>query len=73
MFDAIFIRIEPQYIHYIKQIMEGYEYLGVVSTVNRAEGILTIRVTPDTCREVHEILKHLPIPFQYISMDCFSS
>jgi hypothetical protein len=69
MADTIFIRIDPQYIHYINQIMEGYEYLGVVSTVNRAEGILTIRVTPDTYQEVEDILKQLPIPFTYVRMD----
>jgi putative protease len=69
MADTIFIQINPQYIHYINQIMEGYEYLGVVSTVNRAEGILTIRVTPDTYREVRDILEQLPIPFAYVSMD----
>ncbi|HEY3424086.1 MAG TPA: DUF4911 domain-containing protein [Negativicutes bacterium] len=69
MADTIFIQIDPQYIHYINQIMEGYEYLGVVSTVNRAEGILTIRVTPDTYQEVKDILKQLPIPLIYVSMD----
>jgi hypothetical protein len=46
--------------------MEGYEYLGVVTTVNSSEGIIAIRVTPDTVNDVRTILANLPIDFEYI-------
>lgn len=62
----IYIQVEPRNVNYINRIMEGYEYLGVVSTLDRKAGILVIRATPDTAGEVHEILAHLPITVQYL-------
>lgn len=62
----IYIQLEPKYVNFINRIMEGYEYLGVVSTLNRKEGILVIRATPDTAEEVHKILAHLPIDIRYV-------
>lgn len=63
----IYIQLEPKYVNYINRIMEGYEYLGVVSTLNRQEGIVVIRATPDTVTEVHKILANLPITVQYVT------
>jgi arginine repressor len=66
MLDNILIRVNPQNINYINRIMEGYEYLGIVTTVNREQGILMIRVTPDTCNEVKKIIANLPIKFEFV-------
>jgi len=60
------IRVNPSAIHYINRIMEGYEYLGTVSTVKREEGIVIIRGTPDTESDIREILAHLDIPYEYV-------
>lgn len=65
----IYIQVEPKYVNYVNRIMEGYEYLGVVSTLNRQEGILVIRATPDTAAEVREILAHLPIEPRYVDIE----
>ncbi|HWR44914.1 DUF4911 domain-containing protein [Sporomusa sp.] len=64
--SPIYIQVEPRNVNFINRIMEGYEYLGVVSTLDRTAGILVIRATPDTAREVHNILANLPISVQYI-------
>lgn len=64
--ETIYLRVQPHDINYINRIMEGYEYLGVVTTVNRTEGILKIRVTPDTYDEVKAIVTHLPISTEMI-------
>ncbi|MEN6412575.1 MAG: DUF4911 domain-containing protein [Veillonellales bacterium] len=69
MTEKIYIQVEPQVINYVNRIMEGYEYLGVVSTVNKAEGILLVRVTPDTAGEVKEILNHLAVKITYFDSD----
>ncbi len=66
MYEEILISIDVKHINYINRIMEGYEYLGVVTTVKDREGVLRIRVTPDTYKEVQDILAHLPIPFAYV-------
>lgn len=66
MTDVIYVRLDPTHINYVNRIMEGYEYLGVVTTVNRNEGIVAIRVTPDTAHDVRTILARLPMTFEYI-------
>lgn len=64
--EVIFIKVEPSNINYVNRIMEGYEYLGVVTTVNSAEGKLIVRVTFDTYHEVEKILKKLPIWLEFV-------
>ncbi|EAX47934.1 hypothetical protein TcarDRAFT_1623 [Thermosinus carboxydivorans Nor1] len=66
MAESVYIRVAPQYINFVNQIMEGYEYLGVVTTVNRTEGLLVVRATPDTCADVREILRKLPLPIEFV-------
>ena len=68
MCEEILIKIDMKHVNYINRIMEGYEYLGVVTTVKEMENVLRIRVTPDTYHEVQEILANLPIEFEYV--DC---
>jgi len=68
MDNVIFVRVDPKDINYLNRIMEGYEYLGVVTTVDRSGGIVAIRVTPDTGCEVRTILANLSIPIEYIPL-----
>lgn len=62
MNDEIFIQVAPRDINYVNRIMEGYEYLGMVSTIDSKQGLLVVRVTPDTRALVEEILANLPVP-----------
>jgi hypothetical protein len=64
--SAIFFRILTRDVNFVNQIFEGYEYLGVVSTVDRARGILVVRATPDTASEAREVLENLPIELEFI-------
>jgi glutaredoxin-related protein len=68
MNDEILIKIDMKDVNYINRVMEGYEYLGVVTTVKEVQNVLRIRTTPDTYSEVQEILANLPIPFEYVNM-----
>jgi len=68
MYEEILIEIDMKNINYINRIMEGYEYLGVVTTVKDMKNILRIRVTPDTYSEVQEILANLPLEFKYVKL-----
>ena len=68
MYEEILIKIDMKHINYINRIMEGYEYLGVVTTIKNMKDVLRIRVTPDTYCEVQEILSNLPIEFEYIKL-----
>lgn len=66
MSDAFYIKVDRHDINFINRIMEGYEYLGVVTTVKREEGILMIRVTSDTYAEVKNILQNSPVQVAFI-------
>lgn len=56
------IRMEPQYIVMLDNVIEGYDGLAIVSTGNPKMGEVTVHVTPDTYDEVMDILRHLPWP-----------
>ena len=68
MREEILIQIDVKHINFMNRIMEGYEYLGVVTTVKDRLGVLRIRTTPDTYGEVEKILENLPIDFKYVSL-----
>ena len=68
MCEEILIRIDMKHINFINRIMEGYEYLGVVTTVKDQENVLRIRVTPDTYKDVQAILANLPLEFEYVNL-----
>ncbi len=65
MFEAVFAVVDPKEINYLNRIMESYEYLGVVTTIDR-QGLVLIRVTPDTFQEVIDILLTLPIAVEIV-------
>lgn len=68
MFDAsaIFIRVDPRDVNFVNRVMEGHEYLGVVTTVDRKEGILAVRATPDTAAAARAVLARLPVAVAFI-------
>jgi hypothetical protein len=65
MSEQILVRVNPGDVNYINRIMEGYEYLGVVTTIDRSQGLLRIRSTPDTTAEAKEILRRIPVPIVF--------
>ena len=56
----VYFQIERTYTNYVNRILEGYEYVGVMTTVN-AEGLCMVRTTESTRELVKEILQSLPI------------
>ncbi len=68
MFDAatVFVRVAPRDVNYVNRIMEGYEYLGVVTTVDKASGVLAVRATADTAADVRAILARLPVTLEFL-------
>ncbi len=51
--SVIYVRLAPQNITDVNCIMEGYEYLALVTTVDRISGIIKLSATP---RMLHTIL-----------------
>lgn len=67
MNEQIKIKIEPKNINFFNRIMEGYEYLGVVTTLDKAAGIVMVRTTPDLYDEVIGIIRHLDFEFAFVT------
>ncbi|HBS58485.1 MAG TPA: DUF4911 domain-containing protein [Firmicutes bacterium] len=64
--DKILIRVDVRDVDYINKIIEAYDGLGIVHTVNSREGIVAVHVTPDTAPDVLAILKHLRVNIEFL-------
>ena len=56
----VYIEIPPEEVNYINRIIEGYEYLGVLTTLTAKRATCQINSTKDTRDTVIEVLTHLP-------------
>jgi hypothetical protein len=56
----LLIKINPQDIAFLDKIFEAYDGLAIVSTLNRKEGLVVLTVTPETKKDVIEILNNFP-------------
>ena len=55
----LYFHIDPKYTNYVNRILEGYEYVGVMTSVDKS-GRCMVRCTPDTRSLAIEILSRLP-------------
>lgn len=56
----MYFQIDRSQTNYVNRILEGYEYVGVMTTVN-TEGLCMIRTTESTRELAKEILQSLPV------------
>ena len=56
---AVYIEIDPSDVNYINRIIEGYEYLGILTTLDPKRATCRITSTADTRDMVIDILTHL--------------
>lgn len=55
----VYIEIPPEAVNYINRIIEGYEYLGILTTLDPKRAICQINSTADTRDIVIDVLTHL--------------
>lgn len=65
--DAVYIEIDPHDVNYVNRILESYEYLGVLTTLDTRRAVCCIHSTADTKNEVREILSGLDIPVHFLT------
>ena len=53
------LQISPDRIHYLKFILEGYDGLAILSTVNARQGIVEIRFPPESERDLAVLLAEI--------------
>jgi len=63
------LRLHPSYIAYIQFILEGYEGLATISTVDPEEARIEFSIMPDFTIDVYQILSDLgkTITFEDVS------
>ncbi|MGI6422692.1 MAG: DUF4911 domain-containing protein [Syntrophomonadaceae bacterium] len=64
--SEIYARVAVQDIDMLTKIIEAYDHLGIVSTINRQEGLVIVRGTADTRLDLLQILTSLPFPLEII-------
>ncbi len=62
----IYARVAVPDIDRLTKIIEAYDHLGIVSTLNRQEGMVVVRGTLNTRPELLQILANLPFPLEII-------
>jgi hypothetical protein len=67
MQDQIYARLQPEKIDMLTKLIEAYDHLGIVSTLDQARGLVVIRSTVDCLPELQEVLAHLPFPLEMFS------
>lgn len=60
---SLFIQIPPHEIAYLNFVLESYEGVAAVRTVDPHEGIVELMVSPHYQEEIKEILKDLAEEF----------
>lgn len=59
MYDELYIEVPPHMVNYINRIIEGYEYLGVLTTINAKRATCVVHTTKDTKGIAIAVLKSL--------------
>lgn len=67
--DWVYFRVAPKDMTFVNRIIEGCEYLGVVTALNGKKGIGFVRTTADTAGETRDVLRALPISVELLTFD----
>jgi len=54
-----YLRINPSRIYYLKNILEGYDNMALLTTINRKTGLILIRYIPSFQVDLFELLASL--------------
>ena len=60
---SVLIRIPPREIAFLTFILESYEGIAVIRTLNSNEGIVELMVSPQQINELRDILRDLEREF----------
>lgn len=67
--DWVYFRIPPKEMTMVTRIMEGYEYIGVVTAWDGKQGIGYVRTTADTAPMARDILCAMPFEVEILSFE----
>ena len=64
--SMISAQVEPEHIADVNWIMEGYEHLAMVSTVDGSTGLIKFYATPDTYFDTMDIIENMPFSVEIV-------
>lgn len=64
--SMIYAQVEPERIADVNWIMEGYEHLAMVSTVDGTSGLIKFYATLDTYFDTPDIIENMPFKVDVI-------
>lgn len=67
--DWVYFKIPPQNMTFVTRIMEGYEYIGVVTALDGKAGVGFVRTTKDTAPLAVTVLHSLPFDVAILAYD----
>ncbi len=65
--DSVYIELNPHDVNFVNRILESYEYLGTLTTIDPARALCCIHSTADTKGEVAALLGTLDVPVRIVS------
>ncbi len=65
--DSVYIELNPHDVNFVNRILESYEYLGTLTTIDPSRALCCIHSTADTKEEVTDILGTLGIPIRIVA------
>ena len=57
--SSLHLKISPDRIHYLKFILEGYDNLAILSTLNARQGLVEIRYLPESKKDLTDLLTEI--------------
>jgi len=57
--SSLHLIISPDRIHYLKFILEGYDNLAILSTINARQGLVEIRYPPENEKDLRYLLSEI--------------
>ena len=65
--DSVYIELDPHDVNFVNRILEGYEYLGTLTTLDPTRALCCIHSTADTKKEVTDLLGTLNVPIRILA------
>ena len=57
--SSLQLEISPDRIHFLKFILEGYDSLAIMSTVDARQGLVEIRYPPEVKKDLTDLLTEI--------------
>ncbi len=65
--DSVYIELDPHDVNFVNRILESYEYLGTLTTLDPTRALCCIHSTADTKKEVTDLLGTLDVPIRILA------